>query len=56
MLPLLNRIFCNHKYKSLGYKQEIKKGYRYSIHEIQCVKCGKKIFVDGDKWNFKMKN
>lgn len=50
------RIFCKHEYKSLYWFQEIKHGNRYSIHKIQCVKCGKERFVDGDTWHFEIKN
>lgn len=45
----LKQLFCNHRYKKVGWYQEIDKhrNIRYAVRIYECTRCGKKIEVDG---------
>lgn len=49
MKDFLRRLFCKHNYKKIAWCEEYDscRNERYSVRQYLCVKCGKKIWVDG---------
>ena len=48
MKEFFRKLFCNHRYVKVRYRQEMdyQKNIRYALRQYTCVKCGKTIFVD----------
>lgn len=49
----LQKLFCNHQYVKIGFRDEYENGLRYSVRKYKCSKCGKEIWIDGryDKYS-----
>ena len=58
MKKFLKQLFCKHKYEKSDDGKEIywrsfceeydeQRNERYAVREYMCLKCGKKIWVDG---------
>lgn len=52
-MPSLKKLFCSHRYRSLGFKVLDRQKGRESYHRIQCVICGDTRLVDSHAWHFK---